>query len=1246
MRTTLLSVFLFLYISCIAGDLDNGWKYFITNNRAEARKSFINATYEPSTRAEASLGLTLINWMEGKEEETFAYFLMFFNSSSNPYPATYSLWSTILDLYSTQLTTTKLQFLETILSDTRANGTMKALANSSLGNYYELIRQTEKAKKHFAALGAITQWQLTGVFNNLSGGGFDKEYAPIDEPMDDAVFESRTGAEIRWFKNKSVRTDRWIDFSYHFNYRNSVIYAQTFINSPVKQEVILATGVSGSLKIWLNNQLAGSIREERNTDFDVYNYRVQLSAGINRILIQIGESEAGRSNFMLRITDNQMNPVTNITANNQYQAFVSDDIHPAQVGLFAEEYLIRELQNKPGDLLTLILLAECYMRNDKNSESLRLFLQQRQIAPQNSYIGLRLIENYARSDNRFEMSKEIEKIKQTDPNLYMSLLYQINEEEQKENHSMVEYLINKLETLYNINETALNRRINLYSATKQNNKLIELVNKAYTLYPANTGFVKLKAMIDLDVLKNNKSAYQVLKSYSNKYFNDEIENMLASYLLNQGKTKQGLKTYENLVNTIPYATGYYYKLAGVCRDLREYSKAIQYIRSALEMAPYTGAYYSRMGQIYDDINYTEPAIRAYEASLAYTPSDYVTRRALRRLEGKKDVFNYFSPVDIYREYALSPGPEAYPNDNSIILHYETQKIVYGGATEERHIILIKILKPEGIDNWKEYMIQFNQYNKKLIIEKAEIIKNNGNRITAESNNGYVVFTGLEVNDAIHLVYRLEDYSPDKLAMHFWDKFYFNLYYPVGISRYCLLIAKDKEFKYELLNTTVEPVIKSEDEFMLYTWEKKNLPAILPEDNAPPLSDIAQSLHLSSIPGWEFISNWYADLSAAKQESNFEIKQTVEKLLAGRDNWSDQAKADAIYQYIVKNIRYSFVPFRQGSYIPQKASTTLNTRLGDCKDLSTLFVSMARYAGLDAGLVLIDTRENGQKDMIVPSMEFNHCIARITIDNTEKFVELTNPYLSFGSMTGSLRGALSLNIPKPQSHKTGETIRYLNQEKSTFSGITRRTTITVKGNDLNIKRMNIRTGELAAQLRSSDLPSSQADREKGFQQSISKEFSSQTKIGRLHYVNLDTLTDTLMYEYEFTVKNAIKEIANIKIITIPWTDKKQSLDFIAEEDRKYDFSFLDVNSADVLSEEITIIFPQSVRILELPKTESFTFRGLGYSISCTYTDSTLTCNRYFKSQTEWIKSEDWYGFKDFFQKIVESDNRQIAIAREE
>lgn len=83
--------------------------------------------------------------------------------------------------------------------------------------------------------------------------------------------------------------------------------------------------------------------------------------------------------------------------------------------------------------------------------------------------------------------------------------------------------------------------------------------------------------------------------------------------------------------------------------------------------------------------------------------------------------------------------------------------------------------------------------------------------------------------------------------------------------------------------------------------------------------------------------------------------------------------------MLKNIRYSSVAFRQSGWVPQRASKVIQTRLGDCKDLASLYAAIAREVGLKANLVLVSSRSNGAFSLALPNMDFNHCLVKVVAD---------------------------------------------------------------------------------------------------------------------------------------------------------------------------------------------------------------------------------------------------------------------------
>ena len=205
---------------------------------------------------------------------------------------------------------------------------------------------------------------------------------------------------------------------------------------------------------------------------------------------------------------------------------------------------------------------------------------------------------------------------------------------------------------------------------------------------------------------------------------------------------------------------------------------------------------------------------------------------------------------------------------------------------------------------------------------------------------------------------------------------------------------------------------------------------------PSDSDVAEYVHFSTIDSWNEISIWYSDLVRSVMEVNATVQDTFDALFPeGYKHLSEDQRAKIIYNYIRNNFTYSYVSFRQSGFVPQKPSKTIKTNLGDCKDFSTLYVTLAKKAELDANLVLVLTSDYGYNSLVLPSTDFNHCIAKVKIDGKDQFLELTDKYLPYKSLPTSLRGATALEIPLDRNDtKTYDLFKLNNLNRA--SGITK------------------------------------------------------------------------------------------------------------------------------------------------------------------------------------------------------------------
>jgi tetratricopeptide (TPR) repeat protein len=1223
--------------------LPNAWKAFYENKRAEARTLFTAASQQGTNADEALLGLSLLAQVDRSNAESFEYFKKFCAATKNPQPYIYALWTTpSINEGFGKKSPEQIAFLREIIAHKDYDGMLAAMAYSMIGEHFETSKKFELADKEYKNIGSLNAWQITGEFENISTSGFDKPYETVQHPEAEATFTNKNGVKNSWFEIPYVRHDRWIDFTYYSNAYNSIDFAQTFVKSDNHMEAQLRIGVSGSVKVWVNDKQLLSEADERNNDLDTYIQTIKLNKGYNRILVQIGESYAERSNFMVRLTDNQGVPIPGLTCIAKAQpytketAFVSQKIEP-----FAITYFEQQIKAQPDNLLPQLLIAQAYLRNDKTFEARRVVENMRKKYPNSTFLNAMLLDIFNKDQNRTGAETIKETMKMADPESSIALIMKFNELIEQKEYDKAADVIKRLEELQpDQAEFILKSKINLAGYNKNQDEVVKLAEEAYVKYPDNSDFMGLKYLIEANLRKNLPKALEVLKSYVDTHDNYTVAKELAAAYFAAGKASEGLKVYQDEIKLDPIGIGIYSDLGDQYYKQQQYDKAAQCYLNCLQIFPTSGDYYTSLGKIYEESNQKDKAIQAYQKGLEYEPNDYATIKSLRKLQNKKDVFSYFEEPNVDALIRNAPKASEYPDDNYLILDQEVQKVVYqNGGSEERQYMISKILTQKGIESWKEYSIGYDNWQN-LLIETAEVIKANGNKVPAERNENNLVFTNLEVGDVINIRYKVENYYKGKLANHFWDSFYFTNGNANVKSKYSLLISKDKKFDYKFSQSAIIPQKKTADEFDLYVWQNADQHALTYEDKMPPLADVANILYLTSIPDWKFISDWYNDLASAKARTNYEVKQVISDLFPDKSTFTPMQKVESIYNYITTNISYSSVSFRQSGLIPQNPSNVLNTRIGDCKDVSTLFVSMCKEAGIKAQLVLVKTRDNGLNTMPLPNIDFNHCIAKVNLNNQEYYIELTSQYLPFRSQYNTSLNSVTLDIGDGNS---ASDVKYLNPITRKANNISRVVDITFRDKDMLVKEKGYKTAALAGYTREVYKELSQKDRIKKIKNAISNVYPD-NEITRLDFTNLDAKAnkDTVYSQLDYELRNTTKSIAGMSIFSLPWSDKMAASDLQVVSPRYSGIDLDQMFSLDSESEAISITLPLGKKVVEPFAPLVLNNDVLNYSITSKTEGNKLIITRTFKLKKDFIPSNKVPEFNEFFKKIVEADNREIAM----
>src|SRR6185436_2869548 len=98
--------------------------------------------------------------------------------------------------------------------------------------------------------------------------------------------------------------------------------------------------------------------------------------------------------------------------------------------------------------------------------------------------------------------------------------------------------------------------------------------------------------------------------------------------------------------------------------------------------------------------------------------------------------------------------------------------------------------------------------------------------------------------------------------------------------------------------------------------------------------------------------------------------------------------------------------------------------------------------------------------------------------------------------------------------------------------------------MNVKKKSSRTGNYVAGLKATYLDLSKEEREKEMLETISSDYPAKMKLTLLEFENLDSLADTMKYNYNFTVSDVFTKIGGMSICKLPWSDRIESIDFLS------------------------------------------------------------------------------------------------------
>lgn len=1110
--------------------------------------------------------------------------------------------------------------------------------------HLELNKDFEGQEQLIKSIPRVKNWEFVGPFENLNESGLNIDYKPETTAVSQKGFDTNGNGIINWYKNKSDKFSPYENFGNHDEYGNKINYAQTFIVSDKQQRVVFNIGRGGLIKVFINDQLILENKEDVQTAIDAHQIAVNLNEGVNRVLFKLASSKTPYFSFrVFDLAGNSLN-LDGQLENKKYQVSTEDQVQPEILTHPFEKFFQDRLTKDPNNVVNSYGLINTLQRNGRYEKAIEIAEQLCDKYPKSSLLKVKLMTLYFQNDQNDEGSKLYENLLVDDPDYYQSLILEFSDTDKLFKLDAVKFKEKMTKIKNATNYSVMRDLTDLFIALRneETTKAESILDKMMD-DPDNTIKNKLTYGNFYRTVFNNDEKYRsFLEETNEKYYSLRSIRSLASLLKRENKKEEWEELLINTYKRYEDQNSFISSMVYVYNENKKYDESIKVLKQGLENYPDALRLRTLMGDTYLKLENKKEAIKWYEDKLSRSLSDLSLRRKVYNLKEITDPIEKIKTPDHY-DYIKKNRKSGMENNYgfNILLDENNVMLYKRGGVRYHGTVMYEVTSLNGIESLKEYDLGLGG---DYVISKSEIVKPDGSLEPAERSGSSMVFNNLEVNDVIYIDYETEYYSYGRFYKDYDNVFLVKGYHPKKEYYLRIINEGDNELFYEVMNGELPVKNYKTDGMKTYEWKAKNIAGIeLAESYMKQLVDQTTHIHLSTLSNWKDISQWYSDLVRSQIEIDETVKSAYKTIFPnGHDNMSDDEKAKAIYTYVTDEFTYSYVSFKQSGYVPQKPSKTIKSKLGDCKDFSTVFVALASMVDLDANLVLILTSDYGVNALRLPSRDFNHCIVKVNIDGKEQFLELTDKYLPYRSIPSSLNYATGLEIPYDANDELRQDLFTLKNVDSQIPSSETYAVVKVINDEMTVNLKKEVKNSTSSYLRSLLDEQNEKLKKENIKSYIENRSSTTFDLESLNTASYTHKSDGAIVEVDLKLTTKPGSIGSMKTFQLPLFSVPYTKDIIEKETRKYDILYRDYEDCNLYTEKMVIELEEGKKFVEIPENKKLTYKDHQYEIS--YKEiavNKMEINIVSSPGLDIIPASEYKEFREFVNQIMETRTQYLA-----
>lgn len=492
----------------------------------------------------------------------------------------------------------------------------------------------------------------------------------------------------------------------------------------------------------------------------------------------------------------------------------------------------------------------------------------------------------------------------------------------------------------------------------------------------------------------------------------------------------------------------------------------------------------------------------------------------------------------------------------------------------------------------------------------------------------VTFPGIEIGSLIEYEYKITTYKP-LIKGHFWDGFYFQSTEPFVQSIYILKIPKERKIYFKECGVKLKEK-KVKGKWEIYTWEKENVPSLIPEIHMPPLGELVPRVYVTTFKSWEEIGNWFYKISMDSLKESPEMIKTATALTEGK---TPEEKIKNIYHYVCSNIRYVGLEMGIHGYKPHSAEEVFKFKYGDCKDKAALMVTMLKIAGIKGYITLVNTRKKMIENIPFPG-QFNHAIVAIPYQGKNLFLDPTSEVFRFPGLPPSDQDKYVL-IATPENQSLSKTPLFPPEENCKIRYIE---AVLDKKGDLKANVKIILTGIFEAIIKDHFRYLKDVERKRGLARELNQILPG-TKLLQFEVKGIEKVSLPVEENYSFQTKGYGIKVGEKMIFQPSVIDRMHDTGIVSQEKRTFPIRFSHLWETQ---EIVKCTIPSGFKPETIPPALEIQ-RKFGYfSARIEVKNNVLIYRRILSIKSLEISPQDYPEFKQFYEEISQYDKLPVIL----